>query len=118
MKKGYGGGMAMPGNMANIMKQAQRMQRQMEEQQKEMAEKVFEGTAGGGAVKARMDGKKVLTKISLDPDTVDPEDIETLEELIVLAVNDAQAKVDEANEALYGQMAGGMGMGGLGGFGL
>ena len=115
MKKGYGNGMGMPGNMANLMKQAQRMQRQMEQQQKEMEEKEFEGTAGGGAVKAVMDGRKVLKKIVLDPETVDPEDVETLEELIVMAVNDASARIDEVNDQAYGTMSGGLsGFGGLG----
>lgn len=109
--------MGMPGNMQNLMKQAQRMQRQMEEQQKEIEAKEFTGTAGGGAVTAVMDGKKTLTKITIDPETLDPEDVETLEELIMLAVNDASAKVNEASEAIYGGMAGGLGAG-LGGFGL
>ena len=116
MKKGYGGGMAIPGNMANIMKQAQRLQRQAEEKQKEMETMEFEGTAGGGAVKVVMTGKKLLTKVTLDPETIDPEDKETLEELILLAVNDASAKVDEKSDEAYGQMGGGMP--GLGGFGL
>ena len=116
MKKGYGGGMAIPGNMANIMKQAQRLQRQAEEKQKEMEAMEFEGTAGGGAVKVVMTGKKLLTKVTLDPETIDPEDKETLEELILLAVNDASAKVDEKSDEAYGQMGGGMP--GLGGFGL
>lgn len=115
MKKGYGNGMSMPGNMANLMKQAQRMQRQVEQQQKEMESREFEGTAGGGAVKVVMDGKKVLTKVTLDPETVDPEDVETLEELIVLAVNDAAARVDEASDAAYGSIGS---LGGLGGLGL
>lgn len=117
MKKGFGGGMGMPGNMQNLMKQAQRMQRQIEEQQKEVEAKEFTGTAGGGAVEVVMDGKKTLTKISISPETLDPEDVETLEELIMLAVNDAGAKVSEANEAIYGGMAGGLGAG-FGGFGL
>lgn len=117
MKKGYGGGIGMPGNMQNLMKQAQRMQRQMEEQQKEIEAKEFTGTSGGGAVTVTMDGKKVLTKVTIDPETLDPEDVETLEELIVLAVNDAGAKVTEASEAAYGGIAGGLGAG-FGGFGL
>ena len=115
MKKGYGNGMGMPGTMANIMKQAQRMQRQVEEHQKEMEQKEFEGTAGGGAVKAVMDGRKDLKKITLLPEAVDPEDVETLEELIVMAVKDAAAKVDAESAEAYGSMAGGLsGFGGLG----
>ena len=97
----------MPGNMNNLMKQAQRMQRQMEEQQKELETKEFTGTAGGGAVSAVMDGKKVLTKITLDKEAIDPEDKETLEELIVLAVNDAASQVDAATSQAYGMLGGG-----------
>lgn len=118
MKKNGFGGMGMPGNMANLMKQAQRMQRQVEAQQKEMESKEFTGTAGGGAVKVTMDGKKVVSSVKLSPEAVDPEDIETLEELITLAVNDAAKQIDEANEAMVGQMTGGMNLGGLGGLGL
>lgn len=112
MKKGYGNGMAMPGNMANLMKQAQRLQRKMEEQQKEIESKEFEGTAGGGAVKALFDGKRVLKKITIDPEVIDPEDRETLEELIELSVNSALSQIEEANEAAQSEMGlpGGLGL--------
>ncbi|MDO4488052.1 MAG: YbaB/EbfC family nucleoid-associated protein [Eubacteriales bacterium] len=110
MKKGgFPGGMGMPGNMNNLMKQAQRMQRQMEEKQKEMESKEFTGSAGGGAVTITMDGKKLLTKVHIDPETMDPEDTATLEELIMLAVNDASSQVDSANAEAYGMMGGGFG---------
>lgn len=112
-KRGFGG-MGMPGNMQNLMKQAQRMQRQMEAQQKEMEEKDFTGTAGGGAVTVVMDGKKVVKSVKLDREAVDPEDVETLEELIVLAVNDAGKQIDDANDAIVGSMTGGMNLGGFG----
>lgn len=115
MKKGYGGGMAMPGNMANMLKQAQRVQRQVEERQKEMEEKEFTGTAGGGAVKIVMNGKKVFKAVTIDPETLDPEDVETLEELIVLAANEAMSQIDQESEEAYGSMTGGLtGFGGLG----
>lgn len=114
MKKSGFGGMGMPGNMQNLMKQAQRMQRQMEAQQKEMEAKSFTGTAGGGAVTVTMDGKKTVTAVKLNPEAVDPEDVETLEELILLAVNDACRQIDEANEAILGSMGGGMNLGGFG----
>ena len=104
---GFPGGM--PGNMTNIMKQAQRMQRQMEEGQKELETKEFTATAGGGAVEVTMTGKKVLTKVTLDQDAVDPDDIEMLEDLIMVAVNDAMKKVDDANSASMAKMTGGMG---------
>ena len=84
---GFPGG-GMPGNMANLMKQAQKMQRQMEEQAKEMETKEFTATAGGGAVEVTMSGTKKITKVKLDEEVVDPDDVEMLEDLIVAAVNE------------------------------
>ena len=104
---GFPGG-AMPGNMSNLMKQAQRMQRQMEEGQKELETKVFTGTAGGGAVKVTVNGKKELTEIKLSEEIVDPEDIETLQDSILAAVNDAMKQADEATNSLMGRMTGGL----------
>ena len=111
---GFGGGM--PGNMNNLLKQAQRMQRQMEEQQKEMAEKEFVATAGGGAVEVTVSGTKEVKAVKLDPEAVDPDDVEMLQDLIVAATNEALKKVDEAQAAQMGNLTGGLG--GLGGFGL
>ena len=102
---GMGGGM----NMNNMMKQVQKMQKQMEEQQKALEESEFSATAGGGAVEVTVTGKKVLTKVKLDPDAVDPDDVEMLEDLIMVAVNDAMKKVDDANSASMAKMTGGMG---------
>lgn len=102
---GMGGGM----NMNNMMKQVQKMQKQMEEQQKALEESEFSATAGGGAVEVTVTGKKVLTKVKLDPDAVDPDDVEMLEDLIMVAVNDAMKKVDEANSSSMAKMTGGMG---------
>ena len=76
---GFPGGMGMPGNMNNLMKQAQKMQRQMEENQKALDEKEYTAAAGGGAVEVKMTGKKEITKVTIDPDAIDPEDVETLE---------------------------------------
>ena len=76
---GFPGG-GMPGNMANLMKQAQRMQRQMEENQKELETKEFTAKAGGGAVEVTVTGKKEITKVKLSEEVVDPDDIEMLEE--------------------------------------
>ena len=115
-KGGFGGGM--PGNMNNLIKQAQRMQRQMEEQQKAMAEKTFSATAGGGAVEVTVSGTKVVTEVKLDPEAVDPDDVEMLQDLIVAAANEALKKVDEEQAAQMGSLTGGMGgMGGMGGLG-
>lgn len=99
--------------MNNLMKQAQRMQRQMEEQAKEMEEKEFEATAGGGAVKVVVSGKKEVLSVKLAEEVVDPDDIEMLEDLIVAATNEALRKLEEENAAAMQQLTGGMG--GLGG---
>ena len=107
---GFPGG-AMPGNMANLMKQAQRMQRQMEEGQKELETKEFTAAAGGGAVEVTVSGKKEILKIQLSEEVVDPEDIEMLQDLIVAATNEALRKADEANAEMMGKMTGGLGGG-------
>ncbi len=105
---GFPGG-GMPGNMNNLMKQAQRMQRQMEEGQKELETKEFSASAGGGAVEVTVSGKKDLVSIKLAEEIVDPDDIETLQDAIVAATNEALRKADEATEALMGKMTGGLG---------
>lgn len=114
-KKGsFPGGMSMPGSMNNLMKQAQRMQRQMEEMQKELEEAKFEGTAGGGAVKVTVSGSKEVTAVALQPEAVDPDDVEMLQDLIMAAVNEALRKVDEFSANKMGGMTGGMNLpGGL-----
>ena len=108
-KRGGFPGRAMPGNMNNLMKQAQRMQRQMEESQKEMETKEFTAKTGGGAVEAVVNGKKEVLRIKLAEEIVDPEDIETLQDAIVAAANEALRKADEANAELMGKMTGGLG---------
>lgn len=105
---GFPGG-GMPGNMTNLMKQAQRMQRQMEEGQKELETKEFTASAGGGAVEATVSGKKELLKVTLSQEVVDPEDVEMLQDLILAAVNEALRKADEASSELMGKMTGGLG---------
>ena len=106
---GFPGGM--PGmNMNNIMKQYQRMQRKLEETQEELAKKEYTGQAGGGAVKATVTGAKVLTKLELDKDAVDPEDVETLEDMIVAAVNQALESADEDSQSQMGKLTGGLGL--------
>ena len=110
---GFPGG-GMPGNMANLMKQAQKMQRQMEEQAKEMETKEFSATAGGGAVEVTVSGSKKILKVKLDEEVVDPDDIEMLEDLIVAATNEALRKVEEESSEMMSALTGGLG-GGLGG---
>ena len=103
--------MGMPGNMNNLMKQAQKMQRQMEEQAKELETKEFSATAGGGAVEATVSGTKKLLKVKLDEEVVDPEDVEMLEDLIVAAVNEALDKVEAETSSAMSKLTGGMGGG-------
>lgn len=107
---GFPGGMGMPNNMGNLMKQAQKMQRQMEESQKELEEKEFTAKAGGGAVEVTVTGKKMIKSIKLQEEIVDPEDIETLEDSIVAAVNEALKQVDEATSSSMSKLTGGLGM--------
>ena len=109
---GYPGG-GMPGNMSNLMKQAQRMQRQMEEQQKEMESREFEATAGGGAVRLVITGAREVKALEISPDAVDPEEVETLQDLIIAAMNEALRMVEDANGEAMGNMAGGLDLGGL-----
>lgn len=108
---GFPGG-GMPGNMNNLMKQAQRMQRQMEESQKELQTKEFTAKAGGGAVEVTVTGKKEITKVKLSQEVVDPDDVEMLEDLVMAAVNEALRMAEEANAEVMNKMTGGLGLGG------
>ncbi len=108
---GFPGG-GMPGNMSNLMKQAQRMQRQMEENQKELETKEFTAKAGGGAVEVTVTGKKEIAKVKLSEEVVDPEDIEMLEDLVMAAANEALRMADDAGAEAMNKMTGGLGLGG------
>ena len=101
---GFPGGM--PGNMNNLMKQAQRMQRQMEESQQEMETKEFTAKAGGGAVEVTVTGKKEITRVKLSQEVVDPDDVETLQDMTVQALNNALEQIDEATKKSMGAFAG------------
>ena len=108
---GFPGGM--PGNMNNLMKQAQRMQRQMEETTKELEEKEYSASAGGGAVTVTVSGKKEVLSVKLAEEVVDPDDIEMLQDLILAATNEALRKMEEESQAAMSKLTGGLG--GLGG---
>ncbi len=110
---GFPGG-AMPGNMNNLMKQAQRMQKQMEQTTKELEEKVYEASAGGGVVTVKVTGKKELLDVHLEEEVVDKDDIEMLEDLIIAAVNEALRAQEEDSQAQMSKITGNMG--GMGGF--
>ena len=103
----------MPGNMNNLMKQAQRMQRQMEETTKELEEKEYSASAGGGAVTVTVSGKKEVLSVKLAEEVVDPDDIEMFQDLIVAATNEALRKMEEESQAAMSKLTGGLG--GLGG---
>lgn len=116
MAKGRkGGGFAGGGNanMGNMMKQVQKMQKDMEKVQSELEEKEFEITAGGGAIKVKVNGKKELLDIQLEEAIVDPEDIEMLQDLIIAAVNEAMRTADGEVSKEMGKVTGGMNIPGL-----
>lgn len=112
----YGGGGFQGGgggNMNNLLKQVQKAQKQMEEKQKELEVKEYEASAGGNAVKAVVTGKKQVTAITLDPSVVDPDDVEMLQDLIILAVNNAMKQADEDSAKLMSELTGGMNIPGM-----
>jgi DNA-binding YbaB/EbfC family protein len=102
------GGMGMPGNMNQLMKQAQKMQQQMADKQEELEARTLEVTSGGGAVKIVINGKKELQEIIISPDAVDPDDVEMLQDLILTAVNEAVRSADELVQNEMGKITGGM----------
>lgn len=104
-----GGGMG-GGNMQQLMQQAQRMQREMEKAQEEVAALTAEATAGGGAVKVVVNGGKELTSLTLKPEVVDPNDIEMLQDLIMIATNEALRKIDAMAEERMAKVTGGQGL--------
>ena len=102
---GFPGGMGGFGgmNINSIMKEAKKMQADLEKSQAELAAKEFESTAGGGAVSVKVTGEKVIKEITLKPEVVDPDDVEMLQDLILTCVNDALKKVDSAQAASMGK---------------
>lgn len=108
MAKGFSGGQGM--NMNNLMKQAQKMQKQMEETQAALDSKILEITSGGGAVKIIITGKKEIKEITINKDVVDPDDVEMLQDLIMTAVNEAIRQADDMANAQMGKITGGMGL--------
>lgn len=104
-KFGGGGGGGM-GGMQQMLKQAQKMQEQMKQAQEELETEEVEGTSGGGIVTVTMTGKKKVTKISIKPEAVDPEDVEMLEDLIIAALNDAFEQAEDLYEEKMGPFGG------------
>jgi DNA-binding YbaB/EbfC family protein len=101
------------GNMQAMLRQAQKMQEDMANLQAELDEKVYDVSAGGGMVKVSINGKKEILAIDIKPDIVDPDDIETLQDILVAAVNQAITQVETTNTEQMGKITGGMNMPGL-----
>ena len=110
-KGGFRGGL--PGNQANMMRQAQKMQQEFMKMQQELESTDFEFTAGGGAVKAVITGTREFKEITIDPEVVDPDDVEMLQDLVTAAVNEAMRQMEELAEAEMSKVTGGLG--GIGG---
>ena len=102
---GFPGGMGGFGgmNINNLMKEAKKMQADMEKSQAELATKEFEASAGGGAVNVKVTGDKTIKEIKIKPEVVDPEDVEMLEDLVLTCVNEALRQVDSAQAASLGK---------------
>ena len=112
-KGGYRGGMPMGGMNMNMVKQAQKMQQEMLRMQQEMETKEYEAIAGGGMVTAAVNGKHELLRLAIDPEAVDPEDVEMLQDMVIAAVNEAMRKADADAAASMGKLTGGLNLGGL-----
>lgn len=100
-------------DMKRMMKQAQKMQRDLQAAQEEIKQMEFEATAGGGMVKAKVTGDNVIKEIVIDPEAVDPEDVEMLQDMIVAAVNEALRTASSTANARLGALTGGMGIPGF-----
>ena len=106
-KGGFRGGF--PGNQANMMKQAQKMQQDFLKMQQELESTDFEFTSGGGAVRAVITGTRQFKSIEIQPDAVDPDDVEMLQDLVLAAVNGALKAADDATSKSMAKLQGGMG---------
>ena len=113
-KGGYRGGMPMGGmNQMQMMKRAQKMQEEMLKMQEEMESKTYEAAAGGGMVKAEVNGQHEITALTIDPEAVDPEDVEMLQDMIVAAVNGALKLCEEKSNASMAKLQSGISLPGL-----
>ncbi|MBQ8005098.1 MAG: YbaB/EbfC family nucleoid-associated protein [Clostridia bacterium] len=110
LPKGMGGG---PQNMQAMLKQAQKMQEDMEALQADLDEREYDISAGGGVVGVKINGKKEILAINIEPEIVDPDDVETLSDILVAAINEAIKRVEETNSAEMQKITGSLGMPGL-----
>ena len=110
LPKGMGGG---PGNMNSMLRQAQKMQEDMQNLQAELDEKEYEVSAGGGVVKVKINGKREILGIDIAEEVVDPDDIDTLSDILVAAVNEAIKKVDDTNSSEMNKITSGLNIPGI-----
>ena len=110
LPQGVGGG---PSNMQSMIKQAQKMQEDMASMQAELEEREYDVAAGGGVINVKINGKKEILSVKIDPVVVDPDDIETLEDLITAAVNEAIKKVESDSASEMQKITGGMNIPGM-----
>lgn len=108
--KGFGGGM---GGMANLMKQANQMQMKMKKAQEELATKEYSGTAGGGAVTAKVNGENKIISLTINPEVMKSGDVEMLQDLVTAAVNDANKTAKEESQKEMSKITGGMNIPGM-----
>lgn len=107
------GGFPGGGNMNQMIRQAQKMQQDMEKAQQELEEQEIEASSGGGMVTVKVSGKKRITEITIKPEAVDPDDVEMLQDLIMVAVNEAMQKADDISQDKMGRLTGGLNIPGL-----
>ena len=119
-KGGFRGGMPGGMNQAAMMKQAQKLQQEMIRMQQEQEAKTFTAKAGGGMVSATDSGKHELVGLEINPEAVDPDDVEMLQDLVMAAVNEAIRQIEDLEETEMNSITGGLGAmgGGFGGFGF
>ena len=110
-KGGYRGGPMGGGMNMNMIRQAQKMQQEMLKMQAEMETKEYEATAGGGVVTAAVNGKHEIVRLVIDPEAVDPEDVEMLQDMVIAAVNEAMRKAENDASASMSKLTGGMNLG-------
>ena len=113
MRANYPKGMGGAGNMNAMLQQAQKMQEDMAALQEELDNREYEVSAGGGAVNVKISGKKQILSLDIDPEIVDPDDIETLSDILVAAVNEAIKRVEDTNSAEMSKLTGALGMPGM-----
>ena len=114
-KGGYRGNPMGGGINMNMIKQAQKMQQDMLKMQEELESKEYEATVGGGMVKAVVNGKHTVLSVEINPEAIDPEDVEMLQDMVVAAVNEAMRKAEAEANANMSKLTGSLNLGGLGG---